>query len=63
MKNVVKVEELTKGSCDYNAVEECWRQGEEDLPVLCVVLRKIVSELMLSSIVLRHRKGEVTKVE
>ena len=30
-KEVIKVEYLPKGSPDYNAVEECWRQGKEDL--------------------------------
>jgi len=30
-KQVIKVEYLPKGSSDYNAVEECWRQGKDDL--------------------------------
>ena len=30
-KNAIKVEYLPKGSPDYNAVEECWRQGKNDL--------------------------------
>ncbi len=30
-KDVIRVEYLPKGSPDYNAVEECWRQGKEDL--------------------------------
>jgi transposase len=32
-KDVVRVEYLPKGSSDYNAVEECWRQGKDDLLV------------------------------
>jgi transposase len=28
---VIRVEYLPKGSPDYNAVEECWRQGKDDL--------------------------------
>src|SRR5215472_10489963 len=32
-KDVIRVEYLPKGSSDYNAVEECWRQGKEDLLV------------------------------
>src|SRR5215472_2097256 len=28
-KDVIKVEYLPKGSSEYNAVEECWRQGKE----------------------------------
>ena len=32
-KDVIRVEYLPKGSSDYNAVEECWRQGKDDLPV------------------------------
>ena len=33
-KDVIRVEYLPKGSSDYNAVEECWRQGKDknDLP-------------------------------
>ena len=30
-KEVIRVEYLPKGSPDYNAVEECWRQGKDDL--------------------------------
>ncbi|MFY9794125.1 MAG: transposase [Candidatus Nitrosopolaris sp.] len=30
---VIRVENLPKGSPDYNAVEECWRQGKDDLLV------------------------------
>jgi transposase len=30
-KDVIRVEYLPKGSSDYNAVEECWRQGKDDL--------------------------------
>ena len=32
-KDVIRVEYLPKGSPDYNAVEECWRQGKDDLLV------------------------------
>jgi transposase len=32
-KNTIKVEYLPKGSPDYNAVEECWKQGKNDLLV------------------------------
>ena len=32
-KDVIRVEYLPTGSSDYNAVEECWRQGKEDLLV------------------------------
>jgi transposase len=32
-KDVIRVEYLPKGSSDYNAVEECWRQGKDDLLV------------------------------
>jgi transposase len=32
-KGVIKVEYLPTGSPDYNAVEECWRQGKDDLLV------------------------------
>jgi hypothetical protein len=30
-KEVIRVEYSPKGSPDYNAVEECWRQGKDDL--------------------------------
>jgi transposase len=30
-KEVIRVEYLPRGSRDYNAVEECWRQGKDDL--------------------------------
>ena len=29
-KDVIRVEYLPKGSPDYNAVEECWRQGKDE---------------------------------
>ena len=29
-KHVIRVEYLPKGSPEYNAVEECWRQGKKD---------------------------------
>ena len=29
-KEVIRVEYLPKGSPDYNAVEECWRQGKDE---------------------------------
>ena len=32
-KDVIRVEYLPKGSPEFNAVEECWRQGEDDLLV------------------------------
>ncbi|MGB8938230.1 MAG: transposase, partial [Candidatus Nitrosopolaris sp.] len=32
-KDVISVEYLPKGSPGYNAVEECWRQGKDDLLV------------------------------
>jgi transposase len=32
-KKAIRVEYLPKGLSDYNAVEECWRQGKEDLLV------------------------------
>ena len=32
-KDVIRVEYLPKGSPGYNAVEECWRQGKDDLLV------------------------------
>jgi transposase len=32
-KDVIRVEYLPKCSSDYNAVEECWRRGKEDLLV------------------------------
>ena len=32
-KDAIRVEYLPKGSSDYNAVEECWRQGKDDLLV------------------------------
>jgi transposase len=32
-KKDIRVEYLPKGSPNYNAVEECWRQGKEDLLV------------------------------
>lgn len=32
-KDTIKVEYLPKGSPDYNAVEECWKQGKNDLLV------------------------------
>jgi transposase len=32
-KKAIRVEYLPKGSSDYNAVEECWRQGKDDLLV------------------------------
>ena len=32
-KDVIKVIYLPKGSSDFNAVEECWRQGKYDLLV------------------------------
>jgi transposase len=32
-KDVVRVEYLPKGSPEFNAVEECWRQGKDDLLV------------------------------
>lgn len=32
-KDVIRVEYLPKGSPEYNAVEECWRQGKDDLLV------------------------------
>ena len=32
-KDVIRVEYLPKGSSDYNAVEECWKQGKDDLLV------------------------------
>jgi transposase len=31
--DVIRVEYLPKGSSDYNAVEECWRRGKDDLLV------------------------------
>ena len=30
---VIRAEYLPKGSSEYNAVEECWRQGKDDLLV------------------------------
>jgi len=33
IKDVIRVEYLPKGSSDYNAIEECWRQGKDDLLV------------------------------
>jgi transposase len=32
-KDSIKVEYLPKGSPDYNAVEECWKQGKDELLV------------------------------
>jgi transposase len=32
-KDVIRVEYLSKGSSDYNVIEECWRQGTNDLLV------------------------------
>ncbi len=32
-KDAIRVEYLPKGSPGYNAVEECWRQGKDDLLV------------------------------
>src|SRR5262249_4683555 len=32
-KDVIRVEYLPRGSSEYNAVEECWRQGKDDLLV------------------------------
>jgi hypothetical protein len=32
-KNVIKVEYLPKGSPEFNAVKECWREGKDDLLV------------------------------
>ena len=32
-KKAIRVEYLPKGSSNYNAVEECWRQGKDDLLV------------------------------
>jgi transposase len=32
-KDVIRVEYLPKGSPEFNAVEECWRQGKDDLLV------------------------------
>jgi transposase len=32
-KDVIRVEYLPKGSPEFNAVEECWRQGKHDLLV------------------------------
>jgi transposase len=32
-KDIVRVEYLPKGSPEFNAVEECWRQGKDDLLV------------------------------
>jgi transposase len=32
-KDVIRVEYLPKGSSDYNVIEECWRQGTNDLLV------------------------------
>ena len=32
-KNVIRVEYLPKGSPEFNAVEECWREGKDDLLV------------------------------
>src|SRR5262249_1548292 len=32
-KDVIRVEYLPKGSSEYNAGEECWRQGKNDLLV------------------------------
>ena len=29
-KDVIRVEYLPKGSPDYNAVEECWREGKDE---------------------------------
>ena len=30
-KNVLRIEYIPKGSSEFNAVEECWRQGKDDL--------------------------------
>ena len=32
-KDVLKVIYFPKGSSEFNAIEECWRQGKYDLPV------------------------------
>ena len=32
-KNVIRVEYLPKGSPEFNAVQECWREGKDDLLV------------------------------
>ena len=32
-KDVIRVEYLPKGSSDYNAIEECWRKGKDELLV------------------------------
>jgi transposase len=32
-KDTIEVEYLPKGSPDYHAIEECWRQGKDDLLV------------------------------
>jgi len=32
-KDVIRVEYLPKGSSDYKVIEECWRQGKNDLLV------------------------------
>ena len=32
-KDVIRVEYLPKGSPGNNAIEECWRQGKDDLLV------------------------------
>ena len=39
-KQDIKVEYLPKGSPGYNAVEECWRQGKEDL-----LVSKVLSQI------------------
>ncbi len=38
-KDVIRVEYLPKGSHEYNAVEECGRQGKDDLLVLKYYLK------------------------
>ena len=32
-KDIIRVEYLPKGSPEFNAIEECWRQGKDDLLV------------------------------
>jgi transposase len=48
-KNVIRVEYLPKGSPEFNAVEECWREGKDDLLVSRYYpkfqnLKKIIAE-------------------
>jgi hypothetical protein len=41
-RKAIRVEYLPKGSSDYNAVEECWRQGSGILDSGIKVLSQIL---------------------